>query len=417
MRISKRTVSAPLLFAFAFGVLGGCGDGSPAGTQDPMVVPPIPQTQTAPASNPPSSTKPTVAAPYKPNATELRAETWTRTLIGEMPPSWFIRDGAQMVTLATGRILFIGGWNHYDVFGPNYVPDEGGGDRTTNEVWKSDDEGKTWQLLLPHDPNAPKTGPGARFPPAHAIGVNVYKGHAVVMGNDASHELEQVGDVWHESDNGMTWTRVTQDAPVSVPLLFMLGKLGDDLYVMGGQSTVQNTAAGLNNVFRSHDGGITWEQLPDAPWKPRGMVYRPVEDHGKLVIVGGGLYSGAQGYLDENGDIIGPDLAFNGVYAFDGKTWTTVLPDGHSVFEQSFYNSIVALNGRIWMFNGYDPAITDNIDRALYSEDGGYTWQRFALGAGGVASHADATVVVNGKILRVSGNMDADERGIWEFKP
>lgn len=416
MQFSKRRVRWWAL-ALAISAISGCNDGGdPASAIDPApAVPQAPVTQTASTSK--STPKPSASVQRSPDPRNLAPYSWTRTRIASMPDSWDIRDGAQLVALATGRILFIGGWSHYDPWGPNYVPGEGGGDRTTNEVWKSDDQGLTWQLLLPHDPNPPTDGPGARFPPAHAIGVNTYKGHAVVMGNDASHEVVQVGDVWHESDNGETWTRVTQDAPVSVPLLFMLGKLGDDLYVMGGQWTVQNTAAGNSNVFRSHDGGITWTQLPDAPWRPRGMVYRPVENNGKLVIVGGGLYSGAAGYPDENGNIVGPDLAFNGVYAFDGTTWTTVLPDGHDVFEPSFYNTVVALNGRIWLFNGYDPGIGDNIDRALYSDDGGHTWERFALGAGGVASHADATVVIAGKILRISGNMDANENGVWEFKP
>lgn len=320
-----------------------------------------------------------------------------------MPPNWESRDGAQMAPLASGRILMIGGWSHYDPWGPSYVPSEGGGDRITNEVWSSDDLGQTWSLLLAHDANAPTSGPGARFPPGHAVGVVTYNGHAVVMGSDASIEHEMLGDVWHESNNGKTWTRVSTNAPTLGRALAMCSNYKGAIYVMGGQESVNDPGTAFNDVWRSSDGGLSWTKLSNAPWSPRGMIYSPVEHAGKLYVVGGGNYA----------DIPALPVAYNGVYAFDGNTWQTILPEGHTQFGAAFYQPFVSLEGRLWLFNGFDPYNNVELSRAMVSDDDGQTWASFPAGSGGDGSHADSLVAAGGRILRISGNLS--ERAIWEF--
>ncbi|MEY3212926.1 MAG: hypothetical protein RIT28_3407 [Pseudomonadota bacterium] len=318
-------------------------------------------------------------------------DAWSRETLGELPTSpqeWYPRDGAQLVALASGRVLMIGGWSPYDPWG----------DRTTNEVWASDDQGLTWELLLAHDPNPPTSGPGARFPPGHTVGVTVWDGHAVVIGTDPN-APPYLGEVWHESDDGATWTRVATDAPSAGRCLFMLGALGDDLLLMGGQTSLYDASSGLSDVWRSSDGGVTWEALGDAPWAPRGMVYRPVEHNGQLFIVGGGLYDGVDA------------VAYNGVYAFDGSAWTEILPDGHGLFEASYYNALASASGRLWLFNGFTGV--EELNRALFSDDGGVSWDELPGGSGGDVSHADAVVGLSDRALRVSGNLS--ERKVYAF--
>lgn len=312
-------------------------------------------------------------------------DSWTREIVATLPDEWNPRDGAQMVQLATGRILMIGGWSPYDPWD---------GYRTTNEVWASDDEGLSWFLLLPHDPDA------ERFPPGHTVGVTTYDGHAVVMGSDClSPPLE--GEVWVESDNGETWTLVTTDAPTTDRCLMMVGNLDDTLYMMGGQTNLYDETTAIADVWRSTDGGVSWEQLETPPWSGRGMVYRPPTLDGKLYVLGGGRYD----------DTV--PVAFNGVYAFDGTTWTTVLPDGHDQWEATYYNAAATLDGRIWLFNGYTG--TDELSRGLYSDDQGATWSEYPGGSGGVASHADDVIALEDRILRVSGSLS--ERDVWGFSP
>jgi len=327
--------------------------------------------------------------------------------VADMPRKWAPRDGAQMVQIASGRILMIGGWSPYDPWGPlgKNGPD-GGGDRVTNEVWKSDDLGATWQLLLSHVKNPKATGPKARFKPRHTFGLVENGGHAVLMGTDPLDEvLDYQGDVWRESDDGATWTRVTTSAPTTERIYFLSASYQGAIYVMGGQSSPQDPSTARNDVWRSTDGGVTWARLPDAPWSPRGMVWRAVEHRGKLVVVGGGRY-GTDPYAS---------VAFNGVFAFDGTSWETVLPDGHDQWVGTIYTAVASVGDRLWLFNGYDTSTDTELSRALFSDDDGRTWQSFPGGAGGDVSHADALVVASGRLLRVSGNLS--ERAVWAFLP
>jgi hypothetical protein len=175
--------------------------------------------------------------------------------------------------------------------------------------------------------------------------------------------------------------------------------------VMGGQAFQVDPTTAFNDVYRSTDGGVTWTQLANAPWSPRGMVYRPVEHDGKLLVVGGGRYADLP---------YAPD-SYNGVFAFDGTNWETVLPDGHHEFEASFYNPVISLRGRLWLFNGFNPEQNTEFARAVYSDNNGSSWSTFSGGAGGATSHADSLTVAGNRIIRVSGSFN--ERSIWAFTP
>lgn len=320
-------------------------------------------------------------------------DRYQRTVIGSFPTSpddWYPRDGSQIVALSSGRLLSIGGWSPYDPWG---------GDRTTNEVWASDDQGVTWFLLLPHDPSPPSSGPGARFPRGHTVGVSTLGGHAVVVGTDGL-SPPYLGEVWVESDDGATWTRVSETAPSLGRSLHMLGTLGDDLYLMGGQTSLNDESTSIADVWRSSDGGVSWTELDPPPWAGRGMVYRPVEHHGQLFVVAGGRY--------DDTDLV----VFNGVYSFDGTDWTTVLADGHTQWEAATYVALASSGDRLWLINGY--TTDEDLARVLVSDDDGVTWSTLPGGAGGYPSHADAVLGRPGEVLRVSGNLS--ERAVWRFE-
>ena len=330
-------------------------------------------------------------------------DAWSRVLVGPMPmaPEWFVRDGAQMVQLASGRVLLVGGWNPY-------MPWDGVF-HTTNEVWASDDRGETWFRLLAHDPNPPACGAGARFAPGHTVGLTTYKGRAVLIGSDP-YAPNLLGDVWHSSD-GETWTRIATDAPTAGRCLFMIGKLGENIYMIGGMHNSYHEESGISDAWRLSDGGLTWTEVAPPPWKffappaPRGMSYRPVEHDGKLVIVGGGRY-------DEFNPVV-----YNGVFAFDGNKWETVLEDGHNglpQWEPCYWNSVAALGRRIWLFNG--SSTTTDYNRTVYSEDGGASWKPFPGGAGGHGSHADAVLALDDRILRIPPCTGTyDQRLVYKF--
>jgi hypothetical protein len=171
---------------------------------------------------------------------------------------------------------------------------------------------------------------------------------------------------------------------------------------MGGQVAEYDVSTALNDVWRSTDGGAAWTRLPNATWSPRGIVNRLTEHDGKLYVVGGGRYAVAAN-------------SYNGVFAFDGVSWQTILPDGHAQFEASAWHGLASLAGRLWIFNGYDFNADSDLARAVGSDDNGATWTSFPPGSGGDPSHADAVVSLSDRIIRVSGNLNG--KTIYQFAP
>ncbi|MFO0553088.1 MAG: IPT/TIG domain-containing protein [Polyangiaceae bacterium] len=292
------------------------------------------------------------------------------------------RDGAGLV-YALGRLWLLGGWDPA-------APKEWSNLVTTNEVWVSDDGGVTWTEVLAHDSAPPTSGPTARFGPRHTAGWLRHEVDGVeylyVVGGD----IFDAGspDVWR-SANGVDWELVTNAAPWGPRVLQMVGVYAGDLYVMGGQLDISDPATCLSDVWRSSDGGFTWEELPDAPWAPRGMVYSLVEHAGYLWLVGGGTYDDA------------PRTYYNDVWRFDGQTWEEVLSNGDAPWAPREYHNVFAWRGELWLSSGYE-ADDQNHGDVWHSVDG-VNW--LELPARGFApGHADGLAVTPDGPVHASGN-------------
>ena len=307
------------------------------------------------------------------------APIWT-LIAGSSP--WRPRDGAGLV-YAFGRLWLIGGWD------PSGPP-EWSGQPTTNEVWVSDDGGRSFSLALAHDPSPPESGPGARFGPRHTAGFLAHTVGGVeylyVIGGD----IYDGGtpDVWRSAD-GNVWERLTASAPWGPRVLHMVGVYQGDLYVAGGQTDANDRESALSDVWRSSDGGSTWERLEDAPWAPRGMVYGLVEHEGYLWLAGGGTYDDSERSY------------YSDVWRFDGEQWTEVLADGSAPWAARQYHNVFAWGGELWISSGYG-ADDQNRGDVWHSPDGAL-WselpaQAFAPG------HADGLAVTPEGPVHASGN-------------
>ncbi len=297
------------------------------------------------------------------------------------------RDGAGLVH-AFGRLWLLGGWDPAGPAAWSNLP-------TTNEVWVSDDGGVTWTEVLPHDSAPPATGPTARFGPRHTAGWLRHEVDGVeylyVIGGDIFNG--GTPDVWRSAD-GQSWEEVTSAAPWGPRALHMVGVYEGDLYVMGGQLDIADPATCLSDVWRSSDGGFTWERLADAPWAPRGMVYSLVEHAGFLWVVGGGTYDDA------------PRTYHNDVWRFDGETWEEVSADGAAPWAPREYHNVFVFRGELWLSSGYE-ADDQNHGDVWHSVDG-VDW--LELPAQGFApGHADGLAVTPEGPVHASGNAFDDE--------
>jgi len=292
-------------------------------------------------------------------------------------------DGIGFVELANGRFLLAGG-----------AP-SGHANAVVNTIWYSDDRGKTWSVLL-----ANAAGSATRPAPAHTFGffTMTISGTEYVywLGGDP---FTPTGDVFRSADGGSTWSRISTSCPTSGLALFNYGILNDVIYVMGGQTSIDDTGVVSATVYKSIDYGVTWTTVGAAPWNGRGaQLGRLPELDGKLWIVAGARYHST--------DVVS---WYNDVWTWNGTDWTEVLADGHGQFAKRRYHSVVVYNNRLWMFNGSTcDGVTIDADTtsAYYSSDG-ITWTAWSDSFSWGDTHAQSAIATSTGIYLTEGFQSA----------
>lgn len=151
------------------------------------------------------------------------------------------------------------------------------GHSASNEVWSSTD-GKNWELATK----------SAGWSPRLAAGLVEFKGEMWILGGIENYyfgdKKSLKNDVWHSKD-GKEWKLATADAGWA-PRAYH-GAVAHDgkLWVMGGGNYVPEYQA-FNDVWSSEDG-VTWTKVTDAaPWHPR-LWFSAVPYRDQLWVLGG----------------------------------------------------------------------------------------------------------------------------------
>lgn len=310
---------------------------------------------------------------------ERRAYAWEALPDFAGPP----RDGARVVHFV-GRTLMFGGWNTVPTANGWWPGVHAGAyGYTTNEAFVWNEVTGAWALVKEHDPDATDR-PGPRHTAPYVVVRIAGVDWLYCLGGDVQNG--GTPDVWRTRDPLEEWELVTASAPWGSRFLHMAGALNGVLYVMGGQSDIDDKSTAKRDVWASSDGGVTWTRLADAPWAPRGMVYDPVEYRGELWLVAGGTYGGTRDY-------------FNDVWRFDGATWTEVLPNGHAQFTGRAYHNVVVFGGRLWLSAGWRNANLNDV----YSTTDGKRWQEQPDTPWAV-EHAAGLAATPRGLLHVTGN-------------
>ena len=190
-------------------------------------------------------------------------KTWTQVT----PRSPWKHSDFPMGMAFQDQIFLMGGWHN------GRLPDAS----ASNHVWATPD-GKEWQQVTP----------AAGWTPRMASACAVFKGKMWILGGTEKYyfgdNTNLKNDVW-SSEDGKTWTCETEHAGWSPRAYHQAVVMNDKLYVMGGGNYLPEYQV-KNDVWCSEDGK-TWTQLTEAaPWPPRiwssSAVYR---DH--LWVIGG----------------------------------------------------------------------------------------------------------------------------------
>ncbi|MCH8486478.1 MAG: T9SS type A sorting domain-containing protein [Candidatus Cyclonatronum sp.] len=185
------------------------------------------------------------------------------------------RDGHEVVKLSDNTLIMMGGETASGAM---------------NDVWRSEDEGRTWQRVLGNAGWDPRRD----FAAAVSSGDVLY----VFPGNNPG-STSRAQDVWKSENGGESWVKTFDFAGIpgfSTGLGQITGGQAivlpnNDILFMGGRTLYNNY---INTVWRSQNGGQSFSELsipPDQIWPGRAghqLVKKPDPFEGdRLFIIGG----------------------------------------------------------------------------------------------------------------------------------
>jgi hypothetical protein len=311
-------------------------------------------------------------------ATDLSSYQWA-AIRGNTPASetmWAPRAGLQAVELRND-LYVMGGRGAFNPFGTQLYDD----------VWKSSDLGKTWS----------KTADGA-WPARGYFGAVRQSDDLVIMGGQNFDTIPNTvpcppipspgppcfpfiprstffDDVWRSRD-GVTWTRMTDDAGWAGRAGLSAVVHRGEIYVLGGSQGDDASTGGtgrilFNDVWKSRDGR-NWTQVrPNTPpsaniWAPRAGAAVVAKD-GYIYLLGGerGFTCGGNPFCDPE-----RDLYFNDVWrSRDGASWERVTASaGWS--PRPGHQCAVLIN-QIVCFGGYGEPVNPT---DVWASKDGATW-------------------------------------------
>lgn len=154
-----------------------------------------------------------------------------------------------------------------------------------HDVWSSSD-GQTWQLLTKAAPWPERHRHGMLF----FKDCNYIFGGTTTKNTTAGHVQFNYNDVWRSCDEGKSWDSVTKSAQWSPREGFAYTVVGDKMLIIGG--TVDDVEGAVNEVWASGDGA-DWELLssnatvPASAWAPRYALTAVTTSQGEVLIAGG----------------------------------------------------------------------------------------------------------------------------------
>ena len=121
------------------------------------------------------------------------------------------------------------------------------------------------------------------------------------------------GGVWRSKDGGVTWQPVFDDQPISsIGSIAVAPSDPNVVYVGSGEANIRGNVAAGNGIYKSSDGGKTWSHV----WKQEGQIGTMVV-HPRMPDIA---------YAAVLGHAFGPNPE-RGVYRTrdGGRTWQQVL--------------------------------------------------------------------------------------------
>lgn len=261
-----------------------------------------------------------------------------------------------------------------------------------NDTWVSSDKGVTWTR---------KSSTAAWSARCYHQVVTLSDGSFVLMGgwwhNTGPGEV-RYNDVWRSADGGVTWQQQTASAEWSARASFRAEVMSDDsIVIMGGNGNVGT--AYKNDVWRSTDAGATWTQMTiTASWLARYQHTSVVTPDNEILVMGGQTLYGVISDVWASTDY--------------GATWKqrTVSPGWGARY---LFGAAVAPDRSIWVLGGLLNGIGDKND-VWRSTDSGETWTQLA-DADWSGRNGFGCLSLSDRSVMVLGGSQPTDNEIWRY--
>lgn len=131
-------------------------------------------------------------------------------------------------------------------------------DRTSGAVLTTDDGGATWRSVTPWQADYSIYLDTAYFTSATT---------AVVATDSIGADQLQHTAIWRTTDRGRSWHQAAAGSGTPGGGRFSFDSASDGWYLAAGEPTSQDTFQSAQ-VWRTHDGGVTWTLVSEAPAPP-----------------------------------------------------------------------------------------------------------------------------------------------------
>ena len=330
--------------------------------------------------------------------------TWTQV---NSSAGWSARSGHTSVVMSDGSIVLMGGLDSHVT--------------SLNDVWRSTDNGSTWQQMTAGAGWSPRNFHSSVAMPDGSI--------VLIGGNNGTNS----NDVWRSTDFGATWTEINASAGWSARNGHSSIAMSDgSIFLTGGYAS----DGWKNDVWRSTDNGATWTEVnASAGWPARRDFSSVAMSDGSIVLMGGRASDGVSSINDVWRLIPTGSSAQNPshMYTIPGNYQVSLQvynADGYNSTRKAGYITVNAPSAPVVNFTGTptsgtapltvsftDLSTNNPTGWAWYFGDETYAqaWTQQTASAGWSARFCHSSVVMpDGSIVLMGGNDNAIFRNdVW----
>jgi hypothetical protein len=232
--------------------------------------------------------------------------------------------------------------------------------------------------------------------------IRAHDGYTYIIGGDYLTTSADRAKVYRTKDF-KTYELRTASSPFGSRVLHGAFELNGTLYCGGGQYyTLNRTDTLFTDLYKSEDGGITWNLISDTlTFLGKNISGTFTVSSGIVRQISGGIYDNTEGNKTFDKTTY---WSKDAIHWYRGSD----LP----LYSGLQYPNVFSWDGKTWIAGGYSGLVHDNIDSTIYMDKSGI-WHYYIPPVKPTANHAAATIVINDIAYRILGNTTNQ---IWRIR-